>query len=154
MSLNEERGQFSAYYSPFKLVLALTALLVIAIWPMTAGFSRGLYYTAALYGTGLSVFRIISCVVLLLLSVYVAVILCRTAIGVPAIMVDRGSIVVNGMKSRTIRLSDIESIQEPRHGNAKLVITGQKPVLIPVFLYRGSSAAWAALQIILSKASS
>ncbi len=139
------------YYSVSKIIAIDAFVLGLAILPLTPGFSEGLRYTRMLYEPGLFFILIGACLILGLLVLSTLPLLWRALRGLPAIEVEHGVIRVHGASGRSVHESQIIDIDPPKLGNVVIRIGGERPLTLPLFLYRDSSRVWQRLSPVLRK---
>lgn len=92
-------------YSLVKLLGVELLIAAMVLWPLTAGFSNGLVYTALLFRPGFSFFRFVAEVIGTSMFLYLLPLLLRAIRGVPMVTFGEGWFELKLIRKRRI---DIE----------------------------------------------
>jgi hypothetical protein len=149
LSASDQRT-FSQGFSVWKTAGIEAFLLMLAILPLTPGFSEGLRYTAIFYQPPLNVVLVLACCFLGLLFLALLPLLWRAIRGLPAIEVTADMVTVYGTSGRSVAKSSISHLGEPKLGNSTLKVAGGRNLTLPIFLYKNSSESWRRIKALLS----
>lgn len=136
------------YFSRWKVLLCMALAAWLAIFPFSVDFQsvpRLAFYSTPpgniiIYGAA------IGCGLLGLVSIFV---LRRAMRKLPAVVVTDDSIFVYSLPARTISRSKITEVVPPKMLVATIKIAGEKPLSLPLGLYKDHAASWERLEALL-----
>lgn len=153
MLSSPDQVHFVQKFSVWKTLAIEAALLLLAVLPLTPGFSEGLRYTAVFYQPPLNIILVVVCCFLGLLFIALLPLLWRAVRGLPAVEVLEDSVTVYGASDRSVARSRISHVSSPKLGNSTIQVAGERPLTLPVFLYRDASKSWQSLKTLLAEQS-
>lgn len=147
---SSDNGNFVQTFSIWKTGAIEVALLVLAILPLTPGFSEGLRYTAIFYRPPLNIVLIMACGFLGFLFIALLPLLWRAVRSLPAIEVLGDTVTVYGASGRSVSKSSISKLGPRKFGNLTVQVSGERSLTLPIFLYKNSSVTLGRIKAILA----
>ena len=136
MHLEKVSNAFVERLSIWKTLGMEAILAALAVLPLMPNFSNGLVHTAFFYRMPSFILLVGACVFLGLLALIFLLFLWRAIAGVPVLTISEETVTALGWRPRSVSRSNVLRMAPTSPGNINLEIRGERPIALPIFLYR------------------
>lgn len=129
------------YFSAWRIISLQAFMLTLAIIPFVTDPPQAIRF--AVYRTIPGKIILASaCIYLGIMTLMISVLLLAVVRNLPAVELSENYITIFSFPRRSVKISDIEEVMPPENGLAKILVRGEKPLIIPAWAYKGGFSAW------------